>query len=36
VTSTIEYVVVLFTGPCDEAARNTECEVNSRFFLLVI
>ena len=27
VTSTVEYVVVLFTGPCDEAARNTECEV---------
>ena len=26
-TSTVEYVVVLFTGPCDEAARNTECEV---------
>ena len=23
----MEYVVVLFTGPCDEAARNTECEV---------
>ena len=28
VTSTVEYVVVLFTGPCDEAARNTECEVS--------
>ena len=22
----IEYVAVLFTGPCDEAAKNTECE----------
>eukprot|EP00092_Neocalanus_flemingeri_P058940 GFUD01070340.1.p1 GENE.GFUD01070340.1~~GFUD01070340.1.p1 ORF type:complete len:2430 (-),score=751.56 GFUD01070340.1:121-7410(-) len=22
----IEYVAVLFTGPCNEAARNTECE----------
>ena len=22
----VEYVAVVFTGPCDEAARNTECE----------
>ena len=26
ITDNIEYVAVLFTGPCDEAARNTECE----------
>ena len=26
VIDVIEYVAVLFTGPCDEAAKNTECE----------
>ena len=26
VVARLEYVAVLFTGPCDEAARNTECE----------
>ena len=30
----MEYVVVLFTGPCDEAARNTECEVLHRLLLI--